>query len=152
LRQNNFNGELTKEQLERFRFLIQAAPKSEQTFYLSDLTPGALAVSGKSQLGDALKRTHSWYQLKYQEELKELHLTFGTIEALQIAFNGVHGACANRTKIGKIDINTVKESVEYNQRPTAVSIPESGVMPTTENIHDYPYSPMPVVTAHDVFH
>ena len=152
LKNSAYGGGLTDWHLERFRLLMQAAPKSEQIFYISKSNPGIISEWG-NQLGDALERNKAWYVIRAGFDAKEdTHLSFGAIEGLQIATSGIYGAAANRAKIGKVDINTVKEGVEYFYRPTAISIAGSGVEATTKGIHDYAYSPMPAVTVHDVFH
>ncbi|MCA0404299.1 MAG: hypothetical protein LCH30_11005 [Proteobacteria bacterium] len=142
---------LTDWHLERLRLLILALPKSEQTFYLSKPEKDASGFPPKT-LKESLVRVDSWLSTQYQGEKYDLNPSFGTIEALQIALYGIHRAAASRTKIGKISIDEVHEGVSYNYRPTAISIPNSGVAATTKNIHHYDESPMPVVTAHDVYH
>lgn len=79
-------------------------------------------------------------------------MAFGVIEGLQIAVSGINGSAASRTKLGKIGIDSVKEGIESYYRPTAISMRHSGVEATTKGIHEYEDSPMPAVTAHDVFH
>ncbi|KTC78792.1 hypothetical protein Lche_0812 [Legionella cherrii] len=144
---------LTGEQYERLLYLILAAPKSEQVFFISKNNPKIIAPRNKPfQLGNALLRNSSWHRATYQGEEYDLYLSFGVIEALQIARYGVNGAAANRAKIGKVGIDAVKEAVEYNYRPTAISVQYSGVETPTKDIHGYADSPMPVVTEHDVYH
>lgn len=144
---------LTREQKERLCYLILAAPKSEQVFFISKNNPNIIAPPNtRIQLGDALLRNGSWHRATYQGEEHDLYLSFGVIEALQIARYGAHGAAANRAKIGKVGIDAVKEGVEYNYRPTAISLNDSGVETTTKNIHGYADTPMPVITEHDVYH
>ncbi|MCW8409835.1 hypothetical protein OQJ13_12725 [Legionella sp. PATHC035] len=148
-----YGERLTREQTERLLNLILAAPKSEQVFFISKHNPQIIAPPNtRIQLGDALLRNRSWHRATYQGDEYDLYLSFGVIEALQIARYGVHGAAANRAKIGKLDIDAVKEGVVYNYRPTAISMPNSGVETPTKEIHGYADTPMPVVTEHDVYH
>jgi hypothetical protein len=149
---NAYSGKFTNWQLERLRLLIQASPKSEQIFYISECNPDIISTSGKRQLGDALFNNRAWYRTKYNDEIYDLHMTFGVIEGLQIAVSGINGAAASRAKLGKIGIDSVKEGIEFYYRPTAISMRNSGVEATTKGIHEYADSPMPAVTAHDVFH
>lgn len=150
---NSYHGELTPEQLERFRLLIMTAPPSEQLFHIADPIEGLVRKNNLKQLGAALQKNKAWYRVNLDKESsKDIHLSFGTMDALQIAIHGVHGAAAARTVLGKVGINAVKEGVEYYYRPTAIDIPQSGVVPTTKGIHGYAETPMPVVTAHDIFH
>lgn len=151
LKKHAYGGDLTGWHLERFRLLMQAAPKSEQMFYISKANR-AIVTGWGEQLGDALARNKAWYIKKSLiGEDEDIHLSFGAIEGLQIAIRGISGTAA-RAKLGKVSLDTVKEGVEYYYRPTAISIAESGVEATTKGIHEYPYSPMPAVTAHDTFH
>ncbi|BBB14954.1 hypothetical protein RVIR1_04410 [Candidatus Rickettsiella viridis] len=138
--------------LQRFRLLIQAAPKSEQIFYISECDPNSVSVEGANQLGNALANAGCWERTNYEGRIYDLHLSFGATEARQIALNGVHGAAANRTKIGVISPGSIKEGVINNYRPTAISINKSGVNPTLQDIHNYSLSTMPAVTKHDIFH
>ncbi len=153
IEKNAFNG-FSLRQRDRFRLLVQAAPKSEQIFSLSGANPLFVSHEGREQLGTALKKNRSWYSIKRKEDglLYDLHYSFGATEALQIAISGTHEAAASRAQIGKISREQIKEGVAYGYRPVAVSIPDSGVEPTTKEIHDYRYSPMPAVTMHDVYH
>lgn len=138
--------------LERFRLLIQALPKSERIFYVTECDPKNISIEGVTQLGNDLRNVGSWERTKYKNNLYDLHLSFGAIEARQIALNGVHGAAANRSKIGVISTAEIKEGVADNYRPTAISINNSGVAPTIQNIHHFPVSTMPAVTKHDIYH
>lgn len=138
--------------LDRFRLLIQTAPKSEQIFYISECDPNSISVEGADQLGNALVRVRCWERTNYEGRLYDLHLSFGATEARQIALNGVHGAAANRTKIGVISPGSIKEGVINNYRPTAISMNKSGVNPTIQGIHDFALSTMPAVTKHDIYH
>jgi hypothetical protein len=138
--------------LQRFQLLIQTAPKSEQVFYIAECDPNSVSVEGPDQLGNALARVRCWERAKYEGRLYDIHLSFGAIEARQIALNGVHGAAANRAKIGIISPGSIREGVADNYRPTAISINKSGVSPTREGIHDFPLSIMPAVTKHDIYH
>jgi hypothetical protein len=138
--------------LERFRLLIQALPKSEQIFYVTECDPKNISIEGVTQLGNNLRNVGSWERTKYKNNLYDLHLSFGAIEARQIALNGVHGAAANRSKIGVISTAAIKEGVADNYRLTAISINNSGVDPTIKDIHHFPVSTMPAVTKHDIYH
>jgi hypothetical protein len=138
---------LTEEDLERFRLLIMAAPKSEQIFYLSEFEP-----FDTSSLRYGLYNKNTWYITKHENAQKNVFLSFGAIDGLQIAKHGVHRAAASRPTVGKIAIETIRSGVEYNSRPTAISIPDSGIEPQTKGIHEHPETPMPVVTAHDMHH
>lgn len=151
LETNRF-AKLGKWHLERFRLLIQALPKSERIFYVTKCDPKNMSIAGVAQLGNDLRNVGSWERTKYKNNLYDLHLSFGAIEARQIALNGVHGAAANRSKIGVISTAAIKEGVADNYRPTAISINNSGVDPTIKNIHHFPVSTMPVVTKHDIYH
>ncbi|PJE10910.1 hypothetical protein [Legionella sp.] len=155
LKKNAYSGGLTDWHVERFRLLMHAAPKSEQMFYTSTANPKIARNGGLgTQLGDALARNGAWFRKNslFTEHNVDIHMSFGAIEGLQIAIKGISGAAAARAKLGKVSIDSVKEGVEYNYRQTAVSIPDSGVEAITKGIHNYSYSPMPAVTAHDVFH
>lgn len=138
--------------LQRFRLLIQAAPKSEQVFYITECDPQSISVEGADQLGNALLRVGVWERTFYQGRLYDIHLSFGAIEARQIALKGVHGAAASRCKLGKITPRTIKEGVINHYRPTAIHINESGIESPTKGIHDYAVSRMPAVTLHDIYH
>ncbi|WP_339050664.1 hypothetical protein [Rickettsiella endosymbiont of Xylota segnis] len=138
--------------LERFRLLIQALPKSERIFYVTECDPKNISIEGVTQLGNDLRNVGSWERTKYKNNLYDLHLSFGAIEARQIALNGVHGAAANRSKIGVISTAEIKEGVADNYRPTAISINNSGVAPTIQNIHHFPVSTRLAVTKHDIYH
>ncbi|TLY47252.1 MAG: hypothetical protein E6K54_06410 [Gammaproteobacteria bacterium] len=90
---NNYFTKLKDWHLQRFRLLIQAAPKSEQVFYISECDPHSVTVEkGDDQLGNSLKRIEAWERTQYQDRLYDLHLSFGVIEARQIALKGVHAA------------------------------------------------------------
>ncbi|KTD66953.1 hypothetical protein Lste_3159 [Legionella steelei] len=151
-----YGEQFNKEHLFRLYLLIATAPESEQVFFISKSNPKIIsspdAPSKTPQLGDSLRRNRSWHRATYNGEEYDLHLPFGVIEALQIARYGVNGAAANRAKIGKVEIDAVKEGVESYYRPTAISMRGSGVETTTKNIHGYADTPMPVVTEHDVYH
>lgn len=149
--ENAFGGKFTKWQLERLRLLIQASPKSEQIFYISECDPNAVGLYAR-QLGNALQINHTWPRTIYNKKRYDLHMSFGVLEGMQIAVSGINGAAASRAKIGKVAIDAVKEGVEYYYRPTAISMRNSGVEATTKGIHGYANSPMPAVTTHDVFH
>lgn len=152
LKTSSYGGEFSDWHLERFRLLIQAAPKSEQIFFVSKADP-RIVSSSEIQLGNLLKNKQAWHQVRYKNDCyHDFHLSFGAIEAHQIAINGINGAVANRAMIGVIDLNTIEQGVKSFYRPTAISIKTSGVNATTEKIHDFTFTPMPAVTAHDVFH
>lgn len=140
-----------KEQRKQLLELISTAPKSEQIFFISKDNPKIVSPR-RRELGNILLTNNSWHRTKYKQEQYDLHFSFGVIEALQIVNGGINGAAASRAKLGKIGIDTVKEGVEFYYRPTAISIPGSGVEATTEGIHGFAYTPMPVATAHDVHH
>jgi hypothetical protein len=156
IKKHSYHGQLTSEQLERFRLLLMAAPKSERIFHMSDPIKDLVVKNKRTQLGGALIRNKGWYRIGGNDELgtgpKDMHLSFGTMEALQIAITGTQRAAANRAVIGKVGIDGVKAGVDYHFRPTAIDIPESGVKATTKGIEGYADSPMPVVTMHDFYH
>lgn len=157
MRRALYGEQLTEEHIVRLLFLISAAPKSEQVFFISKSNPYIISPPDASldrppQLGDSMLRNRSWHRATYNGEQYDLQLSFGLIEALQIARYGVNGAAANRAKMGVIKIDSIKEGVEFYYRPTAISMPGSGVDTTTKGIHGYPKSPMPVVTEHDSYH
>ncbi|ASQ45596.1 hypothetical protein [Legionella clemsonensis] len=151
IKSDAFGGKFTDWHLERLRLLIQAAPKSEQIFYLSEPNPNIIS-SQKRELGNALQINHSWHRTLYQGKLYDLHMSFGVLEGIQIATSGISGAAASRAKLGKVGIDAVKEGVEFYYRPTAISMRNSGIEATTKGIHGYAESLMPAVSAHDVFH
>lgn len=144
---NDFNDEA----LQRLLLLISTAPKSEQIFFISKENPNIISPV-RRELGNVLQINSAWHKTTYEKKTYDLHFSFGVIDALQIAKHGINGAAASRAKLGKIGIDAVKEGIEYYYRPTAISMPDSGVEATTKGIHEYPDSPMPAVTAHDVFH
>jgi hypothetical protein len=154
-----YGNDFTEEKLERLFLLISTAPKSEQTFFISKANPNIVSPN-KRELGNALQTNNAWHRVKYNAwsetkdntEEYDLHFSFGVIEALQIAKRGINGAAASRAKLGKVGIDAVQEGIEFYYRPTAISIPESGVETPTKGIHGYDDSPMPAVTAHDTFH
>ncbi|VEB32680.1 hypothetical protein [Legionella cherrii] len=153
MRKKAYGENLTDWHLERLRLLIKALPKSEQIFYLSEYNPYIIApIFYVSTLGNALQRLGAWYSIPYNQQHYDLHMSFGVIEALQIAQHGINHAAASRAKIGTIGIDAVKEGVESYYRPTAISMRNSGVEATTKGIHEYRETPMPTVTAHDSYH
>ena len=89
MKKNSFHGKITEEQLERFRLLLMAAPRSEQIFYLSDPIKDLLVKENVKQLGGALKKNLAWYRIEHEGQSKDLHLSFGTMESLQIAISGI---------------------------------------------------------------
>jgi len=146
-----YGNDSNDETLKRLLLLISTAPKSEQIFFISKDNP-KIVSSVRHELGNALQINSAWHKTKYKGEQYDLHFSFGVIEASQIAKYGINGAAASRAKLGRVGIDAVKEGVEYYYRPTAISMPDSGVEATTKGIHEYAESPMPAVTAHDVFH
>lgn len=64
--QSSFTNRFTLEHLERFRLLIQAAPKSEQIFYLSKSDPRIISER-RNQLGDALDRNIGTLSFSYSK-------------------------------------------------------------------------------------
>ncbi|HHT0594484.1 TPA: hypothetical protein ACTXXA_003028 [Legionella anisa] len=152
---STYGEKFTKESLTVFlnqlKLLVQAAPKSEQVFFLSEENPNIVNPTHR-ELGNALAINRAWHQTEYLGKKYDLHFSFGMIEALQIVQHGVNGAAASRAKLGKVGIDDVREGVEYYYRPTAISMANSGVEATTKGIHGYTESPMPAVTAHDTFH
>ncbi|KTD74210.1 hypothetical protein [Legionella tucsonensis] len=151
LRRGWYGKEFTKEQLSRLLLLIATLPKSEQIFFISKDNPNIVSPV-RRELGNALHINNAWHKTTYKGETYDLHFSFGAIEAVQIAKHGVNGAAASRAKLGKVGIDEVREGVEFYYRPTAISMPDSGVEATTKGIHGYDDSPPPAVTAHDVFH
>jgi hypothetical protein len=142
---------LSREKFERFLWLLNQMPQSEQMFFLSEHNP-QIINDAKNTLGNALQRNLSWHQIKYNGETYDIHLSFGIIEAMQIAESGFNGAAANPIYLGILSIDTIKAGIEKNFRPTAISIPESKVQAPSDNIHGWSDTPLPVVTQHDVFH
>lgn len=146
-----FGSDYTEEKKKQLLLLIAAAPKSEQIFFISKVNPNIVSPSNWS-LGNALRENDAWYYTYYEKEKYDLHFSFGVNDAIQIAKCGANGAAASRAILGTVNINQVKEGVEFYSRPTAISMSMSGVEATTKGIHEYDESPMPAVTAHDVFH
>lgn len=151
IRSSWYGKDFNDEALQRLLLLISTAPKSEQIFFISTENPNIISPV-RRELGNALQINSAWHKTIYEKKTYDLHFSFGVIDALQIAKHGSNGAAASRAKLGKIGIDDVKEGIEYYYRPTAISMPDSGVEATTKGIHEYPESPMPAVTAHDVFH
>jgi hypothetical protein len=139
------------EKLTRFVCLLNTMPKSEKIFFLSK-TSLNIKTGYRDILCAVLYRLHSWHIAEYDGEIYDVHLSFGIIEAMQIAEVGFMAAAANRVYLGILDINTIKQGVEQNFRPTAISIPKSNVKSPSEKVHDWEETPLPVVTQHDVFH
>lgn len=152
LLKNNAFNKFDDQHLQRFRLLIQAAPKSEQIFYITECDPNSVSVEGPLQLGNALLMLNAWKRITYQNRLYDLHLSFGAMEARQIGLKGVHGAAANITKLGKISNGAINEGVINNYRLTAINIDGSGVDSTTKEIHQFPVEVMPAITQNDIFH
>ncbi|KTD43119.1 hypothetical protein [Legionella parisiensis] len=146
-----YGKEFTEEHLTRLLLLLKTAPKSEQIFFISKANPKIVPPEERA-LGTALEINNAWHMTQYGGKTYDLHFSFGLTEAVQIAKYGINGAAASRTKLGKVGIDAVREGVEFYYRPTAISMPDSGVEATTKGIHGYTDSPMPAVTAHDVFH
>ncbi|TNF69613.1 MAG: hypothetical protein EP298_02600 [Gammaproteobacteria bacterium] len=162
--------DITDGHIERFRLLMSELPKSEQVFFTA--TPDPQAISNDKQnplLGDIMLREGSLYQIdkvvkgggeeeskeEVQEELIEkldVHLSLGILDARKISIFGINGACTSRAMLGKVSISDVEKGVSSYHRPMAISIEQSGVAPTTKGIHEYDYTPMPVVTDHDEYH
>jgi hypothetical protein len=152
LRTNTFS-QFTDWHLQRFRRLIQAAPKSEQIFYVSPSNPQIVSYNNRALLGTQLKGLNAWPTIKYlhnPDVTYDLHLSFGAIEAQQIALIGIQGAAANRAKIGKIGIDDIREGVQACYRPTSIRSPNEDPQATLR-VHDYE-AKMLSATMHDVYH
>lgn len=149
----SYTAKFTDAHKERFRLLMNTAPKSEQVFFLSK-DVGCNIIKNRPSLGYAMSELGAWYQTEKDNVNYDVHLSFAAIEAQQIAVHGVYHACANRAILGILTKDDIERGIESNNRGTAVSIgiESAGITMPIENLHGFAESAVPIVTAHDIYH
>ncbi|AHE66643.1 hypothetical protein Loa_01087 [Legionella oakridgensis ATCC 33761 = DSM 21215] len=144
LRQRSYLNGLSSEQLEEFRLMIAALPKSEQHFYVTE--KGKLKeYRDYRQLGNTL------IQLDGILNAGGLlfHLSAGARDALGLATFGLKEYVRPMPRLGQQMLADIEHGVAHRARYAALNYP--GTTPY-ENIHDYQGVNDLEATSHDVYH
>ncbi len=138
--------EKVREQIESFRLLLSRLPKSEQTFYATDLGRYAFDPDNINKyLGPDLKGLDSFYVGNRQI----LHLPFGMKDALGLSIYGLKEYVRPVPRLGVQTINDIEYGVRRDLRPTAMAYPRTKPF---EHIHSYKNVIDAEATGHDIAH
>lgn len=146
---------LNAEQLNEFKLLIAARPKSEQMFYITKGDMYAQEMKTKEEkkqapsLGSVLIKLAAINQTGEDNNLNLLHLSAGARDALGIARFGLRNYVKMFPSLGPKNINEIEAGVRKQKRWGALSYPET--VPW-EDIHEYKNVTNLEATYHDIYH
>lgn len=143
--QNRSNLEgLCGKEIEEFRLMIAALPKSEQMFYLTGC--GKLNEQKKStQLGHKLIKLDGIFLAN----IGLLHISSGARDALGLVKFGLENYVRPMPRLGSMWLTDIERGVKHRARYAALNYPNTKPY---GNIHDYDYVNDLEATSHDVYH
>ncbi|WP_133127064.1 hypothetical protein [Legionella nagasakiensis] len=144
LRQRSYVNGLSSAQLEEFRLMIAALPKSEQYFYVTE--KGKLKEHREyRQLGNTLTQLDGI--LNAGGAL--FHLSAGARDAFGLATFGLKEYVRPMPRLGQQMLADIEHGVAHRARYAALNYPDTKPY---ENIHNYEGVNDLEATSHDVYH
>lgn len=146
--------DLTEDQIEEFRLLVQALPLSEQIFYTTEmkhLDPNGLYATVNDPLGNFLMKKGILFNRQFSGTNELVLMGSGTRDAYGIAKYGLEEYVPLINKLNRFTISEVEQDVRKFGRPAATHYPDT--VPFLENeIHNRKNVTYLEAHLHDLYH